>query len=326
MNFNIIGAGTWGITFANLLILNGFKVKVLHRNSSKSKSLIKNNIHPDLSESLISNKITYTDNFQKLNSKDITILAIPSNSISDFISVNNLQSFKLVLLSKGLDSKTQLLISELLINKFSYKKSNLAILSGPNHAEEIIKKRPTASIIASTNKKYRESLRNYFSNDSFRLYTSNDIIGVQIGAAVKNVIAIASGICHGLNLGDNAQASLVTRGLYEIMQLSKIYEFKNNTIYGLSGLGDLACTCYSSFSRNRRFGELLSRGKNVEDSKQIIGMISEGINTSKILYDIIIDNNLDMPICVEIYNIIYKNYEPKKSMMNLMNRPLKDEK
>jgi len=326
MNFNIIGAGTWGITFANLIILNGHKVKVLHRNSSKAKSLIKNSMHPDLPRSFISNEIQYTDKFRDLNSDDITLIAIPSNSILDFISVNNLEDFKLVLLSKGLDNKTQLLISELLINTFNYKESNIAVLSGPNHAEEIINERPTASTVASKNKKYRDDLRDYFSNDSFRLYTSNDIIGVQIGGAVKNVIAIASGICHGLKLGDNAHASLVTRGLYEIMQLSKIFKFKNNTIYGLSGLGDLVCTCYSPFSRNRRFGELLSSGKNVEDSKKIIGMISEGINTSRILHDIIKDNNLDMPICKEIYNIIYLNHEPKKSMMNLMNRPLKDEK
>ncbi len=326
MNFNIIGAGTWGITFANLLKLNGHNVKVLHRNSLKTLSLIRNNIHPDLPKSVISNNIQYTNNFLDLEPNDITLLAIPSNSISEFLTVNDLSNFKIVVLSKGFDTKSELLISELLIKKFNYKEGNIAILSGPNHAEEIIKKNPTTSIIASVNKELREDLRNYFSNNFFRLYTSSDVVGVQIGGAVKNVIAIASGICNGLNLGDNAQASLITRGLYEIIQLSKIYNFKNNTIYGLSGLGDLACTCYSSFSRNRRFGELLSKGNNVKESKESIGMVSEGINTSRVLYNIIKSNNLYMPICIEVYNIIYNNSTPKDSMLSLMNRALKDEK
>ena len=326
MNFNIIGSGTWGITFANLLILNGHNVKILHRNSLKTSLLIKNNIHPDLPGSIISNNIKYTNDFLDLKSSDITLLAIPSNSISEFLTINDLSDFKIVVLSKGLDNKSELLISELLIKKFNYKERNIAVLSGPNHAEEIMKKRPTTSIVASINKNLREDLRNYFSNNFFRLYTSTDVIGVQVGGAVKNVIAIASGICNGLNLGDNAQASLITRGLHEIIQLSKIYNFENSTIYGLSGLGDLACTCYSSFSRNRRFGELLSKGKSVQESKEIIGMVSEGINTSRVLHNIIKTNNLYMPICKEVYNIIYNNSIPKDSMINLMNRPLKDEK
>jgi glycerol-3-phosphate dehydrogenase (NAD(P)+) len=219
-----------------------------------------------------------------------------------------------------------MLISELLTNNFNYNINNIAVLSGPNHAEEIIKKNPAASIIASTSKLLRDNLQSNFSNDFFRLYTTNDIIGVQIGGAVKNVIAIASGICKGLNLGDNAQASLVTRGLHEILQLSNLYDFKSSTIYGLSGLGDLTCTCYSSLSRNRRLGELLSKGTSLEESKKSIGMISEGINTSKILNTIIEINDLYMPICKEVYNIIFKKSNPRVSILSLMNRPLKDEK
>ena len=326
MNFNIIGAGTWGIAFANLLSFNGYNVKVLHRNSLKTLNLIRNSEHPDLSGYKISKKIQYTDNFQDLNSNNITILAIPSNSISEFISSNNLYKFKIVLLSKGFDCKSGMLISELLTNNFNYNINNIGVLSGPNHAEEIIKKNPAASIIASTSKLLRDNLQSNFSNDFFRLYTTNDIIGVQIGGAVKNVIAIASGICKGLNLGDNAQASLVTRGLHEILQLSNLYDFKNSTIYGLSGLGDLTCTCYSSFSRNRRLGELLSKGTSLEESKKSIGMISEGINTSKILNTIIKINDLYMPICKEVYNIIFKKSNPRVSILSLMNRPLKDEK
>ena len=326
MNFNIIGSGTWGITFANLLIFNGHNVKVLHRNSLKSKSLIKNNVHPDIPGFKISKNIKYTNNFLDLDFSDITLLAIPANTISKFALVNNLSRFKLVVLSKGLDSDSSLLISDLLTKKYNYNKNNIAILSGPNHAEEIIRKKPTTSIIASSNKIFRDDLRKKFSNNFFRIYTTSDVIGVQLGGAVKNVIAIASGICSGLNLGDNAQASLVTRGLHEIMQLSKLYNFDASTIYGLSGLGDLACTCYSDFSRNRKLGILLSNGYSIEECNKNIGMISEGVNTSKILHNKLKTNNLDMPICEEIYNIIYKKLSPKDSILSLMNRPLKDEK
>jgi glycerol-3-phosphate dehydrogenase (NAD(P)+) len=326
MNFNIIGAGTWGITFANLLSFNGYNVKVLHRNSLKTLNLIKYNEHPDLSGYKISKRIQYTDNFQDLNSNTTTILAIPSDSISQFVSTNNLSDFKIVLLTKGFDCKSGMLISELLINNYNYNINNIAILSGPNHAEEIIKKNPTASIIASTSRLLRDDLQNNFSNNFFRLYTTDDIIGVQLGGAIKNVIAIASGICKGLNLGDNAQAALVTRGLHEIMQLSNLYDFKSSTIYGLSGLGDLVCTCYSPYSRNRRLGELLSKGISLEESKKSIGMISEGINTSRILNTITEDNDLHMPICKEVYNIIFKKSNPRISILSLMNRPLKDEK
>lgn len=326
MNFNIIGAGTWGITFANLLIFNGYNVKVLHRNSLESKSLIENDEHPNIAGIKISKNIQYTNNFLDLDYSDITLLAIPAHEISKFVLVNNLSKFKLVILSKGLDGDTRLLISDLLIKNYNYNKNNIAVLSGPNHAEEIIRKKPSASIIASANKIFRENLRKNFSNSFFRIYTTNDIIGVQVGGAVKNVIAIASGICKGLNLGDNAQASLVSRGLHEIIQLSKIYSFKASTIYGLSGLGDLVCTCYSSFSRNRQLGILLSQGITVDECKKNIGMISEGINTSKILHFKMKNNNLYMPICDEIYNIIYKKSAPKDSILTLMNRPLKDEK
>ena len=326
MNFNIIGSGTWGITFANLLILNGHNVKVLHRNSLKSKYLIKNNEHPDIPGFKISNNIKYTNNFLDLDFSDTTLLAIPANTISNFILANNLSRFKIVILSKGLDSDSNLLISDLLIKKYNYNKSNIAVLSGPNHAEEIIRKKPTTSIIASSNKILREDLRKNFSNIFFRIYTTSDIVGVQLGGAVKNVIAIASGICSGLNLGDNAQASLVTRGLYEIMQLSKLYDFYPSTIYGLSGLGDLACTCYSDFSRNRKLGILLSKGYSTKECEKKIDMISEGVNTSKILYNKIKANNLNMPICQEVYKILFKKLSPKDSILSLMTRPLKDEK
>ena len=326
MNVNIIGSGTWGITFANMLIKKKLSVTVLHRNSSTSKKLVNTNFHSYLPDSLISSKINYTDKFSDLDLKDITVLAIPINSIYGFISRYDLSRAKLLLLSKGIEGNKKMLISELLISEFCYNINNIAILSGPNHAEEVIKDNPTASIVASSNKSFRKLLQSKVSSSSFRIYTSDDIIGVQIGGAIKNVIAIASGMCEGLGLGDNAQATLVTRGLHEISQLSKVYKFNLNTLYGLSGLGDLACTCYSKYSRNKKIGLLLAKNIDIQTSKEKIGMVSEGVFTSKVLYEIIKKNKLNMPICVEVYKIIYKNVNIRESITGLMERTLKDEK
>ena len=326
MNVNIIGSGSWGITFANMLIKKKLSVTVLHRNSLTSKKLLKKNFHPYLPKSLISSRINYTAKFTDLSLNDITVLAIPINSIYDFISKHDLSNTKLLLLSKGIEGRKKMLISDMLISVFRYNIDNIAILSGPNHAEEVIKENPTASIVASRNKPFRKLLQNKISSSTFRIYTSDDIMGVQIGGAVKNVIAIASGMCEGLGLGDNAQATLVTRGLHETTQLAKIYKFNLNTLYGLSGLGDLACTCYSKFSRNKKIGLLLAQGIDIKTSKLKIGMVSEGVFTSKVLYNIIKRYNLNMPICVEVYKIIYKNANIKESITGLMGRTLKDEK
>ena len=150
-------------------------------------------------------------------------------------------------------------------------------------------------------------------------------MGVQVGAAVKNVIAIASGLCVGLELGDNAQAALVSRGMNELATLKNLYNINIKSLYGLSGLGDLIATCYSKHSRNRKLGYLIGKGKTLDESKKEIGMVSEGVNTCKILYDISIKHKLDMPICTEVYNILFSNTNPRESIYNLMTRSLKIE-
>ena len=225
----------------------------------------------------------------------------------------------------NLDLKDNDLITNLLTNRCKISSSRIAVISGPNHAEEIIAGKASAAVIASKNLDYAKELQNLFSSDVFRVYTSSDIIGVQIGAAVKNVIAIASGLCVGLELGDNAQAALVSRGMNEIMSLDTAYHINIRTLYGLSGLGDLIATCYSEHSRNRQLGIFIAKGYSLDESKNKIGMISEGINTCKILYNISNKHKLDMPICSEIYKILFDGGDPRKSLHLLMTRSLKVE-
>lgn len=323
MKVNVIGSGTWGLVFSSYLVNNNHDVIVYHRGSKRSKGVLQNNYHPNLPDHIISNKIIFTSQFVDLDLKNLTVLAIPSFALPEYIKLIDNINCKFLILTKGFNIDTGLLPVELLSEKFNI--NNIAVLSGPNHAEEISNNKPTTTVISSNNNNFSEFLQESFSSQTFRIYTSKDIFGVQIGGSIKNVIAIASGLCEGLKLGDNAQASLVSRGMNEILELSKVYNFNNSTIFGLSGLGDLVATCYSNYSRNKQLGLILSENNNLKEAVNKIGMVSEGVNTSKILYGIIKKNSLNMPICTEIYNILFKNKDPEKSLLKLMTRELKKE-
>ncbi len=325
MTINIFGAGTWGIVIATYLSRNGHDVLVYHRNSQKTKNLIKSYKHPNLLKYKIPKTIQFTNNINELDSNNLNILAVPTHALSECLSKIEDKNSKFLILSKGFDLDSGLLPSELLTYKFNISINNIAVLSGPNHAEEIVQHKPTATIISSIDSVFSKELQLLFTSEILRVYTTSDIIGVQIGAAVKNIIAIASGLCVGFKLGDNALASLVSRGMNEIIELSKVYKIKIITLYGLSGLGDLVGTCYSIHSRNRKLGILLSEGKTLIEAKKIIEMVSEGVNTSKILNTIICEHHLEMPICSEVFNILFNNVEPSKSINNLMQRKLKNE-
>tara|TARA_Y100001970_G_scaffold59721_1_gene76078 strand:+ start:25059 stop:26045 length:987 start_codon:yes stop_codon:yes gene_type:complete len=326
MKINIIGAGTWGTALGCLLEKknSNHKITIWQRDSLKTDKIINSQTHPKLKNFKIPASIKFTSSLNELDFNELTIIAIPSSTISNVLP-KNLQNGDYVIASKGFDLNTGLLCSEMLQSKFNLNSDNIAVLSGPNHAEEVIMGKASAAVIASHNSRFSSSLQELFSSDVFRVYRSNDVLGVQIGAAVKNVIAIASGLCVGLNLGDNAQAALVSRGMNEIMNLGRIYSIDERTLYGLSGLGDLIATCYSKYSRNRELGILIAEGYSLDEAKNKIGMISEGINTSQILNNISKDNNLDMPICTEVYKILFEGNDPKKSLYELMTRSLKEE-
>jgi len=325
MKISIIGAGTWGIVVATSLSKKNHRITVYHRNSDTSKRLESDNKHPHLPEKNISSNLIYSLDIKLAKESDLCVLAVPTHSLTDILHELNDTNLKYLILSKGFDINTGLLPTELLNQKFNIDMNNIAVLSGPNHAEEIIDDKSAATVISSTNEHYAKELQTLFASKTFRVYTSNDILGVQIGGSIKNVIAIASGICAGLNLGDNAQAALVSRGLNEMIEISKVYDFNNTTLFGLSGFGDLVGTCYSKHSRNRQLGVLIGQGKNLNEAIDMIGMVSEGVNTTKILNTTIKDNNLEMPICMEIYNILFNNSDPKESIHNLMTRKLTKE-
>ena len=325
MNINIIGAGTWGTTLGILLNKKGHYVSIWQRDKSKTDDFVQTRKHPNLKDVKLPDDILFTSDLNDLDFNNLTILAIPSHTINSVLSKCILKKGKYLIASKGFDINSTNLLSENLQSIYNVNLNNIAVLSGPNHAEEIILEMESASVVASVNENFSKEIQTLLSSQSFRVYRSTDIIGVQIGGAVKNVIAIASGLCVGLNLGDNTQAALVSRGMNEILNLSNVYNLDKKTLYGLSGLGDLIATCYSPHSRNRKLGILLAKGNSLEESVSEIGMISEGVNTCKILHEISNNNNIEMPICNEVYKILFKQVSASDSLNKLMTRDLKDE-
>ena len=319
MKINVLGAGTWGTALAYILSQNDFNVVIWGRDSDKIKNLNATKKHPNLQEFLIPNNITYVSELADLDS-NIVIVATPAKFIDDFLSLNLEEKFdKIVFACKG--------FYKLDDNRLKNVYDKLAILSGPSHAEEVIQKKETAVLAASKNIELAKEIQEMFSTSSFRVYRSEDVWGAYIGGAVKNIIAIAAGICDGLQLGDNTKAALVSRGMSEIVDFSKTISddnksFNPETLYGLSGLGDLVCTAYSNHSRNRKFGQLIGEGYSSEESLKKIGMVVEGFESSQIINSMIENDNIPMPICKEIYKILYHDKNPKQSLHNLMNRKL----
>lgn len=228
----------------------------------------------------------------------------------------------LVICSKGISENGKMLSEE--FEKY-VSKEKIAVLTGPTHAEEIAEKKLSAMVIASINEEVKNKVIEIFASSYIRLYKSNDIIGVQIGGALKNVIAFCSGIIIGMGEGDNTLAAICTRGLSEISRFSEKYGSNSKTIYGLSGLGDLLVTCLSEHSRNRKAGILLSQGKTLEEVRKEVGMVIEGLENLKTVKEMADSLNVEMPIINALYNVVYKNKEIKEEINNLMSRDMKEE-
>ena len=305
MNISILGAGSWASSLADVLIDNQHNVLLWHY----KKNTIKN---PNITNSL-----------ECIQKRMVIFIALPSHAISNILERINLKPETLIVIcSKGFDPQTKCRLSLLVEQKLAIKKNNIIILSGPSHAEEVSRKVPTAVVAASSSLKNAEYIQNIISNHYFRVYTSTDVIGIEIAAAAKNIIAIASGICIGLNYGDNTIAALISRGLKEVIRLGKKFKAKEDTFYGLGGLGDLSVTAFSEHSRNRKFGINLAKYNNLNKAQREINMIVEGINATEIVYKLSKKYKINMPIVNQVYSILFENKDAKSAINELMNRKL----
>ncbi|MBT1248313.1 MULTISPECIES: NAD(P)H-dependent glycerol-3-phosphate dehydrogenase [unclassified Thermosipho (in: thermotogales)] len=320
MKFGVIGAGSWGCAFANLLVDNGQDVLVWAR---RKEVVFEINVLKKISYlNGIRPKFNASDNIQEVvDFSDYLVIAIPVQFIRENLSkIKHWDNVKgIVNLSKGLEIKTLKRVSEIIRDFVSIP---YTVLSGPSHAEEVAENIPTAVTIAGEN---IEELQILFSNDYFRVYTSDDVVGIEISGALKNVMAIAAGVLDGLGGWDNSKAALMTRALYEMIKFGKIFGAQEKTFFGLSGVGDLMVTCNSRHSRNRLLGELIAKGQTLEEIMKNTKMVAEGMYTVKAVVELSLQRGIDMPISSEVFKILYANKNPRLSMLDLMRRPLKEE-
>ena len=325
MDISILGAGSWGTSLGQVLSDNKHSVKIWHYNEKFISRLQSTHIHPFLPEFTLNKSIKFTSSLNDLlDYGDVLISAIPSHTIRSLYNQFPKNWSKLIVsASKGIENESGMCVSEIIRDCLNF--DNIAVLSGPSHAEEVIRKNPTAIVSACSNIELARKIQRLFSNQYFRVYSSKDIVGVEIGGATKNIIAIAAGICSGLGYGDNTMAALVTRGLEEIKRLGMLRGAKRSTFSGLSGMGDLVVTAFSPHSRNREVGFRIGQGETLDDILLNMEMVAEGVTTTKSIYNIIKNKNIDMPICEKIYEVLFNNIDPRTAILDLMGRDLIDE-
>ncbi len=327
-NIGIVGGGGWGTALACLLIENEHNVKIWTFEEEVANEIsIKHTNSTYLPDITLPHSLLATNNLTEFEECDYLIFAIPTQFIRSVCKQFNfiLKRKKIINVSKGIEQKTLLRISEMLNDVAGLDLENYAILTGPSHAEEVVRKIPTTVVTASENTIFTKNIQQIFTNNYFRVYSSNDVIGCELGGALKNVIAIASGIIDGLNLGDNTKAALITRGLAEITRLGVTMGANSLTFSGLSGLGDLFVTCNSKYSRNRMVGEQIGKGKTLLQILNETKMIAEGIATTESAYELSKKHGIEMPITEKIYEIFYNNLSPSQAITDLMTRQSKRE-
>jgi len=328
----ILGDGAWGTTLAILLSEKGYDVLLwgnfpdylnsLERKRENVKFLPKIKISPE---------VKFEKNIQKaVNFSNIIILAIPSKYFRQVVKKLKKDGEKIsfsgkifISVAKGIERKTFKRMSEII--KEELPGVCQAVLSGPTIAPEVARKLPAVAVIASSNINIAKKLQRIFSTDFFRIYTSSDMVGVELGGALKNIIAIAAGISDGLGFGANAKAAILSRGIVEIQRLGKKLGAEKRTFWGISGLGDLSTTCISQESRNRTLGERIGKGEKLKDILSSMVNVAEGVTTTEAAYRLSKIYSVDMPITKEIYLILYKNKSPQKAIQSLMQRKRKRE-
>ena len=323
---SVVGCGTWPTTIAKILVENGNDVTIWCHRQSIADEINEQHTHKKvLPDCPLPQRLFATTDLKKAcEYSDAIVIGLASSYYYHIPEVANHVTKKPILsLTKGLLSDQHLVISTYLCDVF--KSSPIAVLSGPNLAKEIAFKKPAATVVASPDSSPAHFFQNALSNTYFRVYTSSDRVGVELGGVLKNIMAIAAGISDKLGLGSNAKAALITRGLQEMVRFSSMLQAKPETLYGLSGLGDLIATCDSSQSRNYRVGLGLASGLSVDTILKELGQHAEGINTTKVVIKQAQEWGVDMPISQAVHDVLFSEVSPHDALMNLMKRGLKAE-
>ena len=312
----VLGAGSWGTVLADIAANNGYEVLIWSRNPNTVNEINTNHTNKKYSGSKKLHKnIKATSNQKDTLILSHVIVCIPSASVRSFFKKNKkyiMSETSFLIASKGLEKKTFFSMSEILKEELEME-SNISVLSGPNLASEIIEGMAAACVIAAKNKKTGKEFSNILDRQSFKVFLNNDVKGVELAGALKNIYAIVSGLSDGLGNKKNTKAMILTRSLVEMSHLFESLKLKKLTLLGLAGVGDLFATASSEKSRNYSFGYLLGKGKSREEAKKIINQVIEGEKTLKIVYEKVSALELDMPIVEKLYNIVFKKGSVKES-------------
>ncbi len=324
---NIIGSGGWGTAVAIMLAKNGHDVLLWSYLKEESENLKKYRENkPFLPGIVLPDNISFTSDISECGEADLIITATPSHAIRSTAKAlaPYVKEGQLILnISKGLEDKTYATLSQVLKEELPMCK--IAVMSGPSHAEEVSRGIPTTNVVAAPTEVIANKIQDIMSGPAFRVYINTDMIGVELGGSLKNVIALSAGILDGMNLGDNTKAALMTRGIVEMSRLGVAMGAKSETFNGLSGIGDLIVTCTSMHSRNRRAGILIGQGKTCEEATNEVKMVVEGVKTCKAAKELADKLGVEMPIVNETYKVLFENMPPQQAIPNLMARQSKHE-
>lgn len=325
---SIIGSGGWGTAIAVMLSKNGHDVTLWSYLKEESENLRKNKENvPFLPGIKLPDNIQYTYRTEDCVDAELIITAVPSHAMratAKALANTGLSDGSVILnISKGLEEKTYLTLSGVI--KEELPDCNIAVMSGPSHAEEVSRGIPTTNVVAAADEKTANRIQDIMMNPNFRIYTNPDVLGVELGGSLKNVIALCAGILDGMGLGDNTKAALMTRGIVEISRLGTAMGASAETFNGLSGIGDLIVTCTSMHSRNRRAGILIGKGKTPKEAQEEVNMVVEGVKTCRAAYELSNKLGVEMPIVNEAYGVLFEGKSPAEAVKNLMGREKKHE-
>lgn len=331
MKISVIGSGSWGTALSQAIVDNGHELLLYARDKKVENEINLNHTNERYLKNIILPKevVASSDLEKVVKFGEVIVIAVPTKvmrEVSEEINKYLDKDKYIIHVSKGLEVGTNKRMSEVIEDSISkeYLKG-VGVLSGPSHAEELVLRNPTVVAIASKNKELTKIAQEIFHNKYFRIYVNEDIIGVEIGGALKNIIAIGCGIIDGIGYGDNAKAALLTRGLIEITRLGKKLGAKELTFLGLGGLGDLVVTGTSVHSRNYNCGYLIGKGYSLEEAIEKLDMVAEGVRTTKVCHFLAKENNIYMPITENIYKVLYEGLNIEECVKNLMARVASEE-
>ncbi len=331
INVAVLGAGAWGTALAKLLADKSYPTKLWSHRADLVAQINEGHVNARYlpTAELPPNLVASADLEEVLRGAELVVTVVPSHALRGvmreacpFMPANAL----ICSATKGIENDSLSLMSEVLVQELGHAtQPRLTYLSGPSFAKEVAQRQPTVVVVAGTSEPETEAVQRAFATDRFRVYSSSDVTGVEIGGALKNVIAIAAGAGDGLGFGHNSRAALITRGLSEIGKLAARRGANPLTVAGLSGMGDLVLTCTGELSRNRTVGYEMGKGRTLNDVLATLGHVAEGVKTAKSAYDLSIKLDVDMPITHEVYQVLYADKSPRQAVIDLMTRALSKE-